>query len=197
MAYRGHHMGYQQHQLPLIAERVPDHERLNTHLRDMLITMSNTVPDRVSNQSNQKSYFGNRWLSQAELHKNEDPGLQEFVRFVEKTVDQKIPRPDPGPDSDLGLSVMSMWCIVSKPGLVGVRHNHSGRISGSYYVDAGSSGAQNGGLLQFYLNRQSSQPTHQIEPESGVLYLFPSSLEHSVSVYDGATPRVVIALNLN
>jgi len=180
-------------QLPLIAVRIPDHEILNVSLRKTLMTMSNTEGDRVSNQANKQSYFDNKWLSQAELHKSKDRQLRKLVSFVEETANRRIPKPDPG----LVLSIMSMWCIVSKPGLVGERHNHSGRVSGAYYVDAGASGAQNGGLLQFYLDRQSAQPTHIIEPESGVLYLFPSMLEHSVSRYDGASPRIVIALNLS
>jgi len=181
--------------LPLIAVRVHEHEKLNVCLRDILMDMSEFIPDRVSNQVNQQSYFDNKWLSQAELHKTEDNNLQKLVKFVEETANQKIPKPEPEPAPV--LSIMSMWCIVSKPGLVGERHNHSGRVSGVYYVDAGASGAQNGGLLQFYLDRQSAQPTHIIEPESGVLYLFPSMLEHSVSRYDGASPRIVIALNLS
>ncbi len=162
-------------------------------LRDILMAMSATEPDRVSNQANKQSYFDNKWLSRAELHKSEDRQLRKLAGFVEETANRRIPKPEPG----LVLSIMSMWCIVSKPGLVGERHNHSGRLSGVYYVDAGASGAQNGGLLQFFLDRQSAQPTHIIEPESGVLYLFPSMLEHSVSRYDGASPRIVIALNLN
>ena len=162
-------------------------------LRDILMTMSTTEQGRVSNQANKQSYFENKWLSQAELHKSKDHNLRKLVSFVEQTANRKIPKPDPG----LVLSIMSMWCMVSKPGLVGERHNHSGHVSGAYYVDAGASGAKNGGLLQFYLDRQSAQPSHFIEPESGVLYLFPSMLEHSVSRYDGASPRIVIALNLN
>ena len=89
-----------------------------------------------------------------------------------------------------------MWCIVSKLGLEGRRHSHAGRISGSYYVDAGSSGAQDGGLLQFYAQRDDTRPSHSIEPQAGHLYLFSSMLEHSVSRYDGSEPRIVIALNM-
>lgn len=183
----------QNDELPLIALRAPDHEALNAGLREILMTMSDTVPNRVSNQASKQPYFDNKWLSRTELYKNKDPSLQKFVRFAEQTANRKIHEPD----SALVLSIMSMWCIVSRPGLVGKRHNHVGRVSGAYYVDAGSSGAQKGGLLQFFLNRQSSEPTHRIEPESGVIYLFPSTLEHSVSRYDSTDPRIVIALNLS
>jgi len=182
----------QKDRLPVITIRAPDHEKLNANLRDMLMGMSDTVPDRGSNQANQQSYFDKKWLSHSELYKSGDQNLQKLVGFVEETVNQRVHKPDP----EMVLSIMSMWCIVSKPGLEGVRHNHSGRISGAYYVDTGSSGEKKGGLLQFYLDHQSDKPTHSFEPESGMLYLFPSTLQHSVSRYDGTSPRIVIALNL-
>lgn len=177
--------------LPVLVARLPDHEQLNMRLRRLLIGKSQIEPDQVSNQRHGQTYFDNRWLSRANLHESDEPDIRSLVKFAELIANQAL-------RSDLGLaaSVASMWCIVGKPGLVGRRHNHGGRVSGSYYVDAGSSGAQHGGLLQFYADRNSAQPSHSIEPESGLLYLFPSRLEHSVSRYDGPDPRVVIGLNM-
>lgn len=177
--------------LPVLVARLPDHEPLNMRLRRLLIGQSQTEPDQVSNQPHGQTYFDNRWLSRANLHKSDEPDIQRLVKFAELIANQAL-RSDPG----RAVSVVSMWCIVGKPGLVGRRHNHGGRVSGSYYVDAGSSGAQDGGALQFYADRDSARPSHSIEPESGVLYLFPSRLEHSVSRYDGIDPRVVIGLNM-
>jgi len=179
--------------LPLIAARIPNHEKLNVSLRETLMIMSETVPDKGSNLASGQSYFDKKWLSNAELHKNQDSSLRSIVSFAEKTANREAQKTDPG----LVVSTASMWCIVSKPGLAGKRHRHAGIVSGAYYVDTGVSGAEHGGLLQFYLNPQSTQPTHVIEPVSGGLYLFPSTLEHSVSRYDGAAPRIVIALNLS
>lgn len=51
--------------------------------------------------------------------------------------------------------------------------------------------------MQFFTDKEHMQPTHRFQPESGQLFLFPSSLEHSVSRYTGARARIVIALNLN
>jgi hypothetical protein len=90
-----------------------------------------------------------------------------------------------------------MWVMVSKSGMTGIRHNHSGRVSGAYYVDSGSSGALDGGLMQFFVKPQMNNPTHRLVPESGQVFLFPSSLEHSVSRYEGASARIVIAFNLD
>ena len=178
--------------LPLLAVKAPDHENLNLHLSEFLLAMASSVPDRVSNQASGQPYFKNKWLSRTELHKTEDPRLQQFVEFVEQTANRQALQSEAG----ARLAVMSMWCMVSKPGLVGKRHNHRGRVSTVYYVDTGHSGSQYGGLLQFFMSPGHSQPTHSIDPETGVLYLFPSSLQHSVSRYDGEQPRIVISSNL-
>ena len=175
--------------LAVLAVRVPDHEQLNIRLKRLLIGKSETEPNQVSNQRHGQTYFDNRWLSRADLHTSDEPDLQTLVKFAERAANRAL-RSAPGRP----VSVTSMWCIVGKPGLKGRRHNHGGRVSGSYYVDAGSSGAD-GGLLQFYAKRGSARPSHSIKPESGVLYLFPAPLEHSVSRYAGTDPRIVIGLN--
>ena len=175
--------------LPVLAVKLPDHEQLNLRLKRLLIGKSETEPNQVSNQRHGQTYFTNRWLSRADLQTSDEPDIQTLVKFAERAANRAL-KSDPRP----AVSVSSMWCIVGKPGLVGRRHNHGGRLSGSYYVDAGSSGAD-GGLLQFYAKRGSAQPSHSITPESGVLYLFPAPLEHSVSRYDGTEPRIVIGLN--
>lgn len=179
--------------LPLLVTRLPDYDNLNSRLRNNLTGMSKTVPDKVSNQTGGLSYFDNKWLSSAELHKDPNHDVQILVKFVEEIANRSFHKPDPG----LVLSISSMWGMVSKSGMTGNRHNHAGRASGAYYVDAGSSGAQDGGLMQFFVKPELSYPTHRLAPESGQLFMFPSSLEHSVSRYEGTSPRIVIAFNLD
>jgi len=158
-----------------------------------LTGMSKTVPDKVSNQTGGVSYFDNKWLSSAELHRDDNCDIQILVKFVEEIANRSFHKPDP----DLVLSISSMWGMVSKSGMEGNRHNHAGRVSGAYYVDTGSSGAQDGGLMQFFANPELDYPIHRLAPEPGQLFLFPSSLEHSVSRYEGTSPRIVIAFNLD
>ncbi len=178
--------------LPLLALKVPDFARLNVRLRKCLSDMSNTLPGKVSNLSNGLSYFENKWLSQAELHESDNSDLQQLRSFIEETANRTFRKPDP----DMVLNVTSMWGMVSRSGMTGSRHRHAGVVSGAYYVDAGSSGANNGGLMQFYQQPGLDQPTHRFQPESGQIFLFPSFLEHSVSRYEGKKPRIVIAFNL-
>ena len=178
--------------IPLLALKVPDYALLNTRLRESLSDMSNTMEGKVSNLANGLSYFENKWLSQAGLHESDNGDVQLLRSFIEETANRTFRKPDP----EMALSVTSMWGMVSKQGMTGNRHNHAGVVSGAYYVDAGSSGANDGGLMQFYQQPELDQPTHRFQPESGQIFLFPSYLEHSVSRYEGKKPRIVIAFNL-
>lgn len=179
-------------QLPVFAVKAPDYENLNTRLRSYLVNMAATVPNRGSNQASGKSYFENKWLSNAQLHQSDNNDVQKLVAFAEDAANRLFRIPDPGQ----AMSITSMWGMVSKAGLTGVRHNHAGRVSAAYYVDVGSSGESDGGLMQFFLRPELDQPTHRFKPEPGQLLLFPSALQHSVNRYAGADPRIVIAFNL-
>jgi len=178
--------------LPVFAVQAPDYENLNMRLRSYLVNMAATVPDRGSNQANGQSYFDNKWLSDAQLHTRNNNDVQALVTFAQGAANRIFHLPEPGHT----MSIKSMWAMVSKTGLTGVRHNHAGRVSAAYYVDVGSSGESDGGLMQFFQHPEQEQPTHRFRPESGQLLLFPSVLQHSVSCYSGADPRIVIALNL-
>ena len=179
--------------LPVVMVKAPDFISLNQRLRDYLLKLSQSVPDSVSNNQNGVSYFDNKWLSQAQLHKSDNNDLQTLKTFAEQTANKLFRSPEPG----LVISTTSMWSIISEVGLTGSRHNHRGRVSGAYYVDAGSNGETDGGLMQFYNQPGSSHPSHSFTPEPGLLLLFPSSLEHSVTAYTGESRRIVISLNMS
>jgi len=105
-----------------------------------------------------------------------------------------------------------MWCIVGQTGLTGRRHAHGGKVSGVYYVDSGSGEDPESGALQFFPSWRKAiwsarhlwdariaeyrhgVPT--IVPQSGLLVLFPSHLQHSVKRYVGTRERIVVSFNL-
>lgn len=112
--------------------------------------------------------------------------------IIEKSANRYFSRQS----DSMPISVFSMWSIISQPGLKGVPHDHEGQVSCAYYVDVGSVGKKDGGLLGFYMDGGNKPPTHTVIPKTGHLYLFPSSLPHSVSSYQGSEPRIVISANL-
>lgn len=178
--------------LPLIGMSVPQHEEINLIIKAWLLSVAQKTPDRVSNLPNGKPLFESKWLSDNQLHLSEIPELVKLRKIIERAASKHFIR-DATPAS---FSVFSMWSIISKPGMKGVPHDHVGQVSCAYYVDVGSVGEKDGGLLHFYADGPDKPPTHSILPKFGHLYLFASSLHHSVSCYKGADPRIVISANL-
>jgi hypothetical protein len=80
---------------------------------------------------------------------------------------------------------LSVWANVMVPGGVVGEHDHadaSNRWSGCYYLTAGAA-------IVFPAANLS------IQPEPGLLLLFPSSERHSVRPQVAAAPRVSVAVN--
>ena len=179
--------------VPVALVKAPDFTSLNLRLREHLIKLSQSAPDQGSNNPTGKSFFQNKWLSRDQLHKSDNKDLQSLKTFAEQAANRLLSPQTPG----RVLSTTSMWSIISEVGLTGIRHSHKGRISCAYYVDAGSSGESDGGRIQFYHRAGLSRPAHSLTPESGLLLLFPSSLEHSVSAYTGESRRIVISINMS
>jgi len=178
--------------IPLIHMSVPQHQEINLSLKAWLLSLAKEIPDRVSNLPGGKPLFESKWLSDTGLHMSEQPELVRLRQVIERAASRSFSR-NSQPTS---FSVSSMWSIISKPGLTGVPHDHVGQVSCAYYVDVGSVGEKDGGLLHFYANGPSKPVTHTVHPKSGHLYLFASSLYHSVSCYTGKEPRIVISANL-
>ena len=162
-------------------------EALNVRLKDALLALSSFVPDEGSHMHSGQSYFENKWLSPNKLHESASPVLQELSGLITRLASQFAGR---------GVSIGTMWSIVSKEGMEGKAHAHKGAVSIAYYVDPGESGEEAGGLMQFFANGPDKGPTHRVVPKPGMLILFPSRLQHSVSRYTGDKPRIVISANL-
>lgn len=174
-------------QVPLKSGLLPGWERLNPRLNSAIQEMAGALPDAVSHNASGQSYFANKWLSPSKLHQEGPPVFREFAALVEEVIAGVVGEP---------LKVSSLWSIVSREGMEGGAHNHAGRVSLAYYVDPGESGPAKGGLMQFYADPESREPSHTVIPKAGLLIMFPSGLFHSVSRYTGSKPRIVISANL-
>ncbi len=182
-----------QNKPPFYATRIPQWEPLSARLRETLLALSASVPDRGTNKASGQSFFQNKWLSDRRLHLDGPPVFRELGSEIEKIANKVVQRRE----EDHLLSVSAMWSVISKTGMTGERHGHSGSVSSVYYVDPGTSGAEHGGLIQFYADRSQSAPSHAITPEPGMLVIFPSHLEHSVTRYDSEAQRIVVSANLS
>lgn len=176
---------------PFKAVMLPGWEAMNEHLRDILLTMAGCIPDKVSHMPSGRSFFDNKWLSSNRLHQEGDPIFRELGAAIVDIADHL---PWPG-NRAKPLRITSMWGIVSRSGMEGRRHSHKGAISVAYYVAAGMSSESAGGQLRFHTDGLS--PAHAVTPRDGLLVLFPSSLQHSVSHYASDDRRIVISANLS
>ena len=106
------------------------------------------------------------------------------------------------------IKITSMWSIINKSSATNARHIHGNNfISAAYYVKA----PKNCGNIVFhdprtepsYYHPKISSPNKlntniiNIEPEEGLLVLFPSFLHHSVNANESEAERIVISFNIN
>jgi uncharacterized protein (TIGR02466 family) len=169
-------------------QMVPDHEPLNEQLRALLLDHASRLPDKGTNTAGGQSYFRNKWLSANDLHLLRHGALQTLVAFIGKAVNEARPGGDP-------LRIASMWTIVSRQGMEGAPHNHKGRVSGAYYVDAGDGSETGQGA--FAVHDRTGKVVRLIQPRAGLMLLFPSAMWHSVRRYESAHPRIVVSFNLS
>lgn len=94
------------------------------------------------------------------------------------------------------------WANVLRQGGYNRIHNHPGAVwSGCYYVSCGETVAEppGNGWIEF----QDPRPANihggkeRVEPEEGLLLIFPSWLNHFVSPFMGGGERISIAFNLD
>ena len=98
------------------------------------------------------------------------------------------------------------WAAVNRIGDYNTTHVHPmATWSGVYYVDAGDepsglSGAVlelshpiTASLMTFFPGLLSS--ARLVRPETGMIILFPSYLQHSVRMYHGSRPRICVPFN--
>jgi len=171
---------------------VPGHEAINARLRPLLLEMAARIPDKGTNKAAGESYFSNKWLSARDLHHHPDPAMASLVGLVEQAANRTA-WPNAGPGQ---RRITAMWAIVSRKGLEGRPHKHTGVISGAYYVDAGDCDEAGNGAFAIYAP-ESGNVLRTVRPKTGLLLMFPNTLWHGVLRYDSENPRIVISFNLS
>lgn len=104
---------------------------------------------------------------------------------------------------------ITAWANVARLGAYNAIHNHTPALySGVYYAAVGEPAPDGGrdGLIEFVDPRPGPHggplPTHAfnapliVDPEPGMMLVFPGWLLHYVHPYRGAVPRISIAFNL-
>lgn len=188
---------------PLMVKRFGDADPFNSRLTSVIETREQQSPS--AGMSNIKG-----WHSAGDLLDWPDPEIVELRRRIQACLTFVLKKTrNPARSFDMRTSVRA-WANVARTGAYNAIHNHTPALfSGVYYVtlgDAPEPGSRSG-LIEFVDPRPGPHggplPTHAfnrplvIDPEPGMMLIFPSWLLHMVHPYEGEAPRISIAFNLH
>jgi len=180
--------------------RIPDAESMNRDLRTLILDEEAECP------SLGRSNIGG-WHSRPDLLRKLHPSMFAMTGWLKWALRQMVDASANGARYTGTLSV-SAWATICRTGTYHAPHSHPDSAwSGVYYVDAGSRSSDRplSGVLEFLDPRAAAEAVAapgdpygeplRIQPESGLLVLFPSWLCHWVHPYTGETPRIAISFN--
>lgn len=188
---------------PLLVKRFGDGDALNSRLISVIETRERQSPS--VGMSNVKG-----WHSDGDLLEWPEPEIAELRRRVHGGLSFMLEKTrNPSRSFDMKTSVRA-WANVARAGAYNAIHNHTPALfSGVYYVTLGDmpEPGSRSGLIEFVDPRPGPHggplPTHAfnqplvVDPEPGMMLIFPSWLLHMVHPYDGVAPRMSIAFNLH
>tara|TARA_B100000575_G_C22984506_1_gene567906 strand:- start:147 stop:743 length:597 start_codon:yes stop_codon:yes gene_type:complete len=183
---------------PVWASKIDGYKETNEKIYDYIKKLNDEDNLGIS-RSNKKG-----WHSKDFNMSEEKPKM--FINLISSALNQTL--------SDMNwdlqtqtVKITSMWAIINNGGASNDRHHHgNSTISAAYYVRA----PKNCGDIVFYDPRPAPVYFHphskkanslncvvnSIEPEEGLLVLFPGYLDHSVNENFSNKERMVISFNL-
>ena len=167
---------------------VDDYEEFNINLKDAILKHRELNPE--SNKSNVKA-----WHSSYHTHKI-NPHFQPLIDLTLGACNFISVGDFVGHAYDIKYEVINLWTMMYEDSEWTTRHSHfPSTFSACYYVDVEPDCApiifesiQNDGVNDY------NQPL-EIQPENGMLLIWPSMLEHEVPPTKGK--RMAISMNIN
>ncbi len=184
---------------PVWASKISNHQIINKEILSYILDLQKKDSEGIK-----KSNF-NGWHSH-DFNLNED-APKNFTQAIKLNINQALK--DMNWDLEKQeVKITSMWAIINEKGAFNQRHHHGNSdLSAAYYVTAG----KNCGDIVFYDPRPAPVYRHpvakspnilnasvnSVQPEEGLLVLFPSYLEHSVNPNNSNNKRIVISFNVS
>jgi len=180
--------------------RVPDASAMNQDLRAVILA------EEVEQVSLGRSNIGG-WHSRPDFLNRSEPAVAALTQWITLAV-RKMIAAAVGTEKINGVLFVSAWATICREGAYHAPHSHPDSAwSGVYYVDAGTTSPDHplSGVLEFLDPRAGVEAVTapgdpygepvRVQPESGLLVIFPSWLFHWVHPYIGKTPRIAVSFN--
>jgi len=179
--------------------RIQGCEDLNAGLGKLILERELSAP------SASKSNIGG-WQSQPDFFTWDAPEVATLLRYVQSALDVATIRVT-APQCIRAKFDVFGWAAVNRKGHYNSVHLHPGSTwSGVYYIDPGDIGGDTpaGGQLEFVHPVPAAGMTffpnaltsaRLVEPQAGLIILFPSYLLHSARTYLGERPRICVPFN--
>lgn len=183
---------------PIFWHVIRDCEALNGDLSRIILERERSSPSAT------KSNLGG-WQSPPELFTWKEPSVATLLRYVNCALDVATVRAT-APHCLRAKFEVFGWGAVNRAGHYNTVHLHpSSTWSGVYYVDPGDkAGDAASGHLEFVHPVPAASMTffpsvlpsaRLVEPQAGMIILFPSYLLHCVRLYHGQRPRICVPFN--
>jgi uncharacterized protein (TIGR02466 family) len=185
---------------PIAIHRPPRSAAMDAVLAAQILAAAEKAP------STARSNIGG-WRSAPDLLDWPGDAVAELGAIVRQAIEAMI-KATAGPIGFDGYFKVSAWANLLRAGNYNTLHAHpESAWSGVYFVDAGEPAAADelGGVLELRDPRPAVEMVPapgwpfgnplRIQPETGLMVLFPSWLYHQVHPYLGQRPRIAVAFN--
>lgn len=184
---------------PIFYHVLKDCQGLNEQLSALILERERKTPSAT------KSNIGG-WQSQPDFFSWTDPAVATLLRFVQSALDIATIKAT-APQCLRAQFDIFGWAAVNRKGHYNTAHLHpESTWSGVYYVDPGQADdtAPPSGQLEFVHPVPAAGMTffpntltsaRLVEPQSGMIILFPSYLLHGARIYQGERPRICVPFN--
>jgi len=180
--------------------RIPDAEAMNLGLRALILTEETKYPSL-----GRSNIAG--WHSRTDLLNCSDPSVAELTSWITWALSRMVRATTGRENFKCRLSV-SAWAAICRSGVYHAPHSHPDSAwSGVYYVDVGIGTPDRplSGVLEFLDPRAGVEAVSapgdpygepfRVQPQAGLLVVFPSWLYHWVHPYTGQSPRIAVSFN--
>jgi uncharacterized protein (TIGR02466 family) len=183
---------------PIFWHALKHADALNGQLREVILEHEKTTPSVA--KSNQGG-----WQSPPDLFDWDEPSIRSLHGYIMAAVNAATARIGVPPKFKVEFKLYG-WAAVNRKGHYNTTHVHPmSTWSGTYYVDAGDEAPDAPGAQLEFSHPITASPMNffpgilpsarLVRPETGMIILFPSYLQHSVRMYGGERPRICVPFN--